>query len=172
MSIAIGFPGDDEFREEDTGQTPARKELGGKPKKAGGKVAANGSSHQMSLFDSVMEAALVQKIWELLSALWTKILELEKKIAESLDCQSCTAQAVPIQQVLVKEYYTTAEFAQIVGLKPETVQTYLRQGKLNGSKTIVGRGETGEWRISHAELLRYQADGLLRDIRGFGRPGN
>lgn len=66
-----------------------------------------------------------------------------------------------VQQRTVKESYTTAEVAQILGKAEFTVREWCRQGRIRASKRACGRGPTQEWSISHEELLRYQNEGLL-----------
>jgi hypothetical protein len=65
------------------------------------------------------------------------------------------------QQRTAKEFYTTAEFAKIVGRAEFTVREWCRHRRIHGEKRDAGRGENGEWKISHAELVRYQSHGLL-----------
>ncbi len=62
-----------------------------------------------------------------------------------------------------QNYYTTQQFAVATHgrLKPDTVQQYCREGRLIATKTISGRGGEREWRLSHAELQRYEAEGLV-----------
>lgn len=62
-----------------------------------------------------------------------------------------------------KEFYTVAEFAKLVSRAEYTVREWARQGRLRGEKTHGGRGRKAEWRLSLAELHRYQAEGLLPD---------
>src|SRR5437764_865520 len=60
-----------------------------------------------------------------------------------------------------KDYYTTAEFAKIVGKAEYTVREWARFGRLNVLKRRCGRGKSAEWNFSHEELVRYQNEGLL-----------
>lgn len=60
-----------------------------------------------------------------------------------------------------KEAYTVAEFAALVNRTEYTVREWARLGRLNGEKTIGGRGGRAEWRFSHQELVRYQREGLM-----------
>lgn len=60
-----------------------------------------------------------------------------------------------------KETYSTKEAARILKLAPYTVREYCRQGRLQATQTRGGRGNRAEYRLSHAELLRYQSEGLL-----------
>jgi hypothetical protein len=59
------------------------------------------------------------------------------------------------------DWYTTSEFAEIVGRARFTVQEWCRLGRLHAQRRASGRGEHGEWKIPHAELVRYQNEGLL-----------
>lgn len=66
-----------------------------------------------------------------------------------------------ILQVPQKELYSVEEFAELVGLTPYTVREHCRLRRLNATKTESGRGGVKEWRIPHAELVRYRNLGLL-----------
>ena len=65
------------------------------------------------------------------------------------------------EQAPAKDYYTVEEFAKLVDLASYTVREHCRLGRLRGEKTICGRGNIPEWRIPHAELVRYRNLGLL-----------
>jgi hypothetical protein len=70
--------------------------------------------------------------------------------------------AVLVERQQVQEYYTTREFARLVGNKAEfTIREYCRLGRLRAEKRQSGRGKHPAWVLSHAELLRYQREGLL-----------
>ena len=61
----------------------------------------------------------------------------------------------------VKEFYTTAEIAQLLGRRPYTVREWCRLGRINAEKAHSGRGLDEEWRVGHEELVRIQNEGLL-----------
>lgn len=67
-----------------------------------------------------------------------------------------------VERQQVREYYTTREFARIVGKSDFTCREWCRRGRVNSAKKRSGRGGHASWSISHAELLRYQREGLLR----------
>jgi hypothetical protein len=54
----------------------------------------------------------------------------------------------------VKEWYTTAEVAEILKRAEYTIREYCRLGRVQAAKKPCGRGKGGEWLISHAELER------------------
>ncbi|QDT64066.1 helix-turn-helix domain-containing protein [Calycomorphotria hydatis] len=56
-----------------------------------------------------------------------------------------------------KEFYTTAEVAEIVGRAEFTVREWCRLGRVDGIKHANGRQR--EWRVSHAELQRILNEG-------------
>lgn len=64
----------------------------------------------------------------------------------------------------VKDFYTTDEFARLVGKREFTVREWARLGRIHAQKRRSGRGAFASWVISHQELLRYQREGLLPDI--------
>lgn len=69
----------------------------------------------------------------------------------------------------VKESYTTAEAAELLGKRPYTVREWCRYGRVNATKAMCGRGGEEEWRISHEELERIRNEGLLPLRREFPR---
>jgi hypothetical protein len=68
---------------------------------------------------------------------------------------------VLLQKQAVKEWYTTEEFAQVVGKAEFTVREWCRHGRVRAEKRNSGRGAFPAWVVSHQELLRYQREGLL-----------
>lgn len=70
------------------------------------------------------------------------------------------------QTAASKHWFTTKEFAEIVGKSDDYVRELCREGRLRFSRTKSGRGGKPEFRISAEELARYQAEGPLRRISG------
>lgn len=66
-----------------------------------------------------------------------------------------------ISQRTVKDWYTVAEVAQLLGRAEFTVREWCRLGRIYASKRDCGRGRAKEWIISHEELTRIQNEGLL-----------
>ena len=66
-----------------------------------------------------------------------------------------------VSQRTIKEWYSVAEVAQILGKAEFTVREWCRHGRVWASKRQCGRGNTKEWIISHEELTRVQNEGLL-----------
>ncbi len=66
-----------------------------------------------------------------------------------------------VERQAVKEFYTPEEFARLVGREAFTCREYCRLGRIHALKKSSGRGKHASWVISHAELLRFQRDGLL-----------
>jgi excisionase family DNA binding protein len=62
-----------------------------------------------------------------------------------------------LHQKAGKEWYTTAEVAEIVGKSDYTVREYCRKGQIKAEKSPNGRG----WLVSHAELERLRNYGPL-----------
>jgi hypothetical protein len=70
-----------------------------------------------------------------------------------------------IEQRTVKDFYTTAEVAQMLHRAEWTVREWCRLGRVNGKKRACGRGASQEWIVSHEELQRIRNNGLLPDPR-------
>jgi len=66
-----------------------------------------------------------------------------------------------VQQRAVKDFYSTAEVAQLVGKAEFTVREWCRLGRIHAQKRATGRGPVQEWMVAHEELVRYQNHGLL-----------
>jgi excisionase family DNA binding protein len=88
-----------------------------------------------------------------LSVLFDRIAKIETNLA------------LLLQRHTVREFYTTKELAELLGRKEYTVREWCRLGRIVAKKLPGGRGNEGEWRIPHDELLRYQRDGLLPPSR-------
>lgn len=82
--------------------------------------------------------------------------EILKKL-EKMEAMLC----VLVERQLVREWYSTEQFAQLVGKAEFTVREWCRLGRVNAEKRMSGRGAFAAWVIGHAELLRYQREGLL-----------
>lgn len=70
------------------------------------------------------------------------------------------------QERVTQKFYSTADAAKLLGKADFTVREWCRQGRVHAEKRSCGRGNTQEWMISHEELLRIQAEGLLRPKYG------
>jgi hypothetical protein len=73
--------------------------------------------------------------------------------------------AVLIERQQVREWYSTQEFARMVGKAEFTIREYCRLGRLRAEKRQSGRGSYPQWVLSHAELERYRKYGLLSTQR-------
>ena len=60
-----------------------------------------------------------------------------------------------------QKYYSTTDVARILGKAEFTVREWCRNGRVRSEKRPCGRGNSKEWMISHEELERIQAEGLL-----------
>lgn len=65
------------------------------------------------------------------------------------------------RSVITKAAYSAAEIAVIVSKRPYTVREWCRLGRIKATKRPWGRGNEGEWEISHEELERFRNHGLL-----------
>jgi hypothetical protein len=73
--------------------------------------------------------------------------------------------AALVEQRTVKEWYSTAELAAILGRAEFTVREWCRLGRVRAEKKKCGRGPASEWIVSHEELTRVRNEGLLPDVR-------
>jgi len=83
-----------------------------------------------------------------------------QEILERLERIELTLRSL-VERQTVKDWYTTEEFAEIVGKAEFTCREWCRRVRIHGQKRKSGRGKHCSWVISHDELLRYQREGLL-----------
>jgi Helix-turn-helix domain len=69
--------------------------------------------------------------------------------------------AVLVKRPAVKDFYDIEEFARLLGKSCFTCREWARRGRIHAQKKLSGRGAFARWVVSHAELLRYQREGLL-----------
>jgi|GEM_PF-1627748 len=74
--------------------------------------------------------------------------------------------AVLVDREATREWYTTAEFARLVGKAEFTCREWCRRRRIRAEKRSSGRGSYPAWVISHQELLRYQREGLFPPSTG------
>jgi hypothetical protein len=73
--------------------------------------------------------------------------------------------SVLIERQTVKDFYDIGEFARLVGKSDFTCREWARRARIRAEKRRSGRGAFAAWVVSHAELLRYQREGLLPEKR-------
>ena len=66
-----------------------------------------------------------------------------------------------VAQRTLKEWYSTAEVAELLNKAEFTVREWCRLGRVQAQKKPSGRGVAGEWIISQEELQRIRNEGLL-----------
>lgn len=66
-----------------------------------------------------------------------------------------------LKERVIQKYYSTTDVARILGKAEFTVREWCRNGRITAEKRPCGRGNSKEWMISHDELERIQAEGLL-----------
>jgi excisionase family DNA binding protein len=66
-----------------------------------------------------------------------------------------------VKRQTVKDWYTTAEVGEILGMTGYTVREWARHGRIRATKRPCGRGRSKEWIVSHDELTRIRNEGLL-----------
>ena len=86
-----------------------------------------------------------------------------ERLQEVLDRLRRIEEAVSflVQQRTVKDWYSTAEAAAILGKAEFTVREWCRLGRVHAQKRQSGRGSFPAWVISHAEVQRIQREGLV-----------
>lgn len=89
---------------------------------------------------------------------------LRAVVAESLDIQR-EVRDLLVNQRTVKDFYSVEEYAALVGKSEYTCREWCRRGRIRATKKGSGRGKYQSWAISHEELLRYQKEGLLPEVR-------
>jgi len=80
--------------------------------------------------------------------------------------ERCEALITELHQLAInatptKEWYTVGELSAILGKAEFTVREWCRLGRVEAAKRDCGRGNSQEWIVSHAELIRIQNEGLL-----------
>jgi hypothetical protein len=69
--------------------------------------------------------------------------------------------AVLVERQTIKEFYEIEEFARSVRKSCFTCRQWCRLGRIRAEKKLSGRGPYPRWVVPHAELQRYQREGLL-----------
>ncbi|QDT43502.1 hypothetical protein Pan241w_36030 [Gimesia alba] len=66
-----------------------------------------------------------------------------------------------VGQQQIQEWYDTKTVAEILERSAYSVREWCRLGRVRAEKRRCGRGTSKEWMISHSELERIKAEGLL-----------
>ena len=66
-----------------------------------------------------------------------------------------------VERQTIKEFYEIEEFSRLCGREPFTCREWCRLGRIRADKKLSGRGKHARWVVPHAELLRYQKEGLI-----------
>jgi hypothetical protein len=90
----------------------------------------------------------------------------QNEIIERLQRIEITLRALTEQQQIQK-WYDTATAGKILGKAAYSVREWCRLGRVRAEKRACGRGTSKEWMISHEELMRIKAEGLL-PLRRYG----
>jgi hypothetical protein len=69
--------------------------------------------------------------------------------------------AILVQRQTVKDFYEIEEFSKLVGKSCFTCREWCRLGRIQAEKKLSGRGAYARWVVPHAEVQRYQREGLL-----------
>ena len=87
-----------------------------------------------------------------LESIDASVKEVKRAVAEIEEAKSTPAP---------REFYSTVEFAGLVGRSEYTVREWCRLGRIEAEKAESGRGDAKSWKIPASELLRYHNHGLL-----------
>ena len=85
---------------------------------------------------------------------------MDTELAERLNRIEAQIESL-VRQRTVKDWYTTAEVAVLLGRSQYTIREWCRGDRIVSEKRACGRGCNRDWMISHNELLRIQNHGLL-----------
>jgi hypothetical protein len=86
--------------------------------------------------------------------------EITPEINNRLEAIEAALEAL-VNRPVVKEYYSVAEIAGLLGKAAFTVREWCRLGRVHAEKRRTGRGNSRDWMISHEELERIRNFGLL-----------
>ena len=125
---------------------------------------SNGGNPQLDL---ILQTVVV--LGQRLAALEDKVVEIHQVVLAQQNDQRQTRMEslltdirdLMVHQRTVKDWYSPAEVAEILGKKPYTVREWCRLYRVNARKRPTGRGDAEEWEISHEELNRIKDHGLL-----------
>jgi hypothetical protein len=106
----------------------------------------------------VMHEAALPKMITVSPGLENRLITMDQRL-ERIE----TMVASILNKQKVQEWYTTEEFAGLVGKAEFTVREWCRNGRIHAKKAQSGRGPNKSWVISHDEWIRYQRDNLLPD---------
>ena len=97
---------------------------------------------------------------EQVSAADTRVLERLDALDRRLDKFEALLEQL-VRQRAAKDWYDVGEVAQLLGKAEFTVREWCRLGRIRAQKRRSGRGAFPAWVVAHAEVLRYQREGLL-----------
>jgi len=108
-------------------------------------------------FDRVMAGGMAPpKRWDFATMQPDETMTIERQL-EKIEALLI----VLVERQQVREWYTVEEFARMAGRSEFTCREYCRHGRIRAEKRMSGRGAYTSWVISHAEVQRYQREGLL-----------
>ncbi len=88
-----------------------------------------------------------------MSSIPSEITEWMQRIEQQLE--------LLIGQRTIQKWYDTRTVAEILHRSQYSVREWCRLGRVRAEKRMCGRGNHPEWMISHEELERIKAEGLL-----------
>ena len=69
---------------------------------------------------------------------------IEERLSEKIESML----SVLVERQVVKDWYTTAEVGDILGMTGYTVREWARHGRIHATKRPCGRGRSKEWIVS------------------------
>lgn len=115
---------------------------------------ANNMKNNNTMLHKVPEASVSEnRISEFLQQLVDRMDQIDQKLHNITEAVSNPEPA--------RDYYSIAEFAELVGKRQYTVREWCRLARINAEKCETGRGDAKSWKIPAEELGRYRDHGLL-----------
>jgi len=111
------------------------------------------SSSKLDALGLVEDDKIQTGVVELLERLAERIEHIDRKIDELCEGANHPEPA--------RDYYSIADFADLVGKSQYTVREWCRLQRIYAEKCETGRGDAKSWKISRDELQRYRDHGLL-----------
>lgn len=101
---------------------------------------------------------MIEERLEVIESLLRSLVEQSKENASTAKLDAIMETVV--SQKTIKDFYSTAEVADMVGRSEFQVRQWCREGRVKAIKRACGRGSHKSWMVSHEEVDRYRNHGL------------